>query len=76
MGCPSGRLVGLLVTSVIMPPVAVLIVKNSFDNDFWINLLLTLLAWLPGCIHAVWVLTRQDGVCGRAAYQRLPATLP
>jgi uncharacterized membrane protein YqaE (UPF0057 family) len=33
----------------------VIIARDRFDNYFWLNLLLTLLAWLPGALHAVWV---------------------
>ena len=43
-------------------PLQVLISRNEIDTYFWLNLLLTLLAWLPGVCHAVWVvLCKQQG---------------
>lgn len=35
-------------------PLQVLIARNQLDSLFWLNLLLTLLAWLPGVAHAFW----------------------
>ena len=44
----------------------VLIARDSLDSYFWLNLLLTLLAWLPGALHAIWVVVQhtreQDGL--------------
>lgn len=41
-----------------LPPAAlscpVVIARNQIDSIFWLNLLLTLLAWLPGVVHAYW----------------------
>lgn len=34
-------------------PAQVLIVRDELDTYFWLNLVLTLLGWLPGMIHAV-----------------------
>jgi uncharacterized membrane protein YqaE (UPF0057 family) len=31
----------------------------GFATQFWINLLLTLLGYLPGVIHAVWIIARR-----------------
>ncbi|UJR08109.1 hypothetical protein I4U23_012386 [Adineta vaga] len=53
-----GDLVGNLLLSIlaiILPPVAA-IIKVGCTTHFWINLLLTLLGWLPGCIHALWLI--------------------
>eukprot|EP00887_Chlorella_sp_A99_P004193 scaffold23.g4193.t1 len=44
--------------------VHVLIARNACDTYLLLNLLLTLLAWLPGAIHAVWVVCerrQEDG---------------
>jgi hypothetical protein len=38
----------------------VLIARNELDSYFWLNLLLTLLAWLPGVAHAMWVLCSKN----------------
>ena len=32
-----------------------MIARDALDSYFWLNLLLTLLAWLPGALHAIWV---------------------
>ncbi|WP_221030588.1 YqaE/Pmp3 family membrane protein [Actomonas aquatica] len=39
---------------IVLPPVAVAI-KRGIGGDFVINLLLTLIMWLPGAIHAILV---------------------
>jgi uncharacterized membrane protein YqaE (UPF0057 family) len=31
----------------------------GFTTQFWINVLLTLLGYLPGVIHAVWSIARR-----------------
>jgi uncharacterized membrane protein YqaE (UPF0057 family) len=52
-----GDLLGNILLSILaflLPPVAALI-KVGCTTHFWINLLLTLLGWLPGCIHALWL---------------------
>jgi uncharacterized membrane protein YqaE (UPF0057 family) len=45
----------LSILAIILPPVAALI-KVGCTTHFWINILLTLLGWLPGCIHALWLI--------------------
>lgn len=48
-----GNLV-ILILSVLIPPVGVLL-RHGIDRDFWINLVLTLIFFVPGVIHAVYV---------------------
>ncbi|PIO66049.1 hypothetical protein TELCIR_12252, partial [Teladorsagia circumcincta] len=43
----------LCILAVICPPVAVLL-DQGCTNQFWINILLTILVWIPGVIHAFW----------------------
>jgi uncharacterized membrane protein YqaE (UPF0057 family) len=43
-----------IILSILLPPVAV-ILEKGLDKDFFINLLLTILGWLPGVIHAFYV---------------------
>uniref|UniRef100_A0A1I8AK60 Plasma membrane proteolipid 3 n=1 Tax=Steinernema glaseri TaxID=37863 RepID=A0A1I8AK60_9BILA len=45
----------LLVLSVICPPLAVLI-DQGCNFHFLINLCLTLIVWIPGVIHAIYVI--------------------
>ncbi|RJE17355.1 hypothetical protein PHISCL_10308, partial [Aspergillus sclerotialis] len=48
-----------LCLALFLPPLAVFL-KEGFGGDFIINILLCLLWWLPGIIHAWWVLYRYD----------------
>ncbi|KOY52635.1 YqaE/Pmp3 family membrane protein [Polaribacter dokdonensis] len=43
-----------IILSILLPPVAV-ILEKGLGKDFLINLLLTILGWLPGVIHAFYV---------------------
>lgn len=52
----DNRLV-LIVLAVLLPPVAVYL-KAGADKDLAINVLLCLLAWIPGIIHALWMVTK------------------
>ncbi|MGB7085840.1 MAG: YqaE/Pmp3 family membrane protein [Phormidesmis sp.] len=42
---------------VVLPPVGVFL-TYGISPAFFINILLTLLAWLPGSIHAVWAIAK------------------
>ncbi|MCV0368312.1 MULTISPECIES: YqaE/Pmp3 family membrane protein [Filomicrobium] len=44
--------------AVFLPPVAVFL-EVGFGLQFWINVLLTILGYLPGMIHAVWIIVRR-----------------
>lgn len=44
----------LVVLAFLLPPAAVAL-KSGFGQSFVINLILTLLMWLPGVIHALLV---------------------
>lgn len=46
-------LIILIILAIIIPPVAVYLSEGSWNNVCWINLILTLLFWLPGVIHAL-----------------------
>ncbi|MDR6302122.1 YqaE/Pmp3 family membrane protein [Mesonia maritima] len=43
-----------IILSIILPPLAVFLNKG-LGKDFLINLILTLIFWLPGVIHALYV---------------------
>jgi uncharacterized membrane protein YqaE (UPF0057 family) len=47
-------LVDLLI-AIILPPLAVFL-NVGLTMHFWINVILTILGWLPGVAHAIWVL--------------------
>lgn len=44
----------IIILNIFIPPLAVFLVKG-LGKDFIINLILTLIFWLPGVIHAFWV---------------------
>ncbi|MDB5512811.1 MAG: proteolipid rane potential modulator [Enterovirga sp.] len=44
--------------AILLPPVGVLLTVG-FGGAFWLNILLTLLGYFPGVLHAVWVIARR-----------------
>lgn len=44
-----------LLLAVVLPPLGVFL-QVGFGMHFWINILLTLLGYIPGIIHAVWII--------------------
>ena len=44
---------------VLLPPVGVFL-TYGLSTTLLINVLLTLLGWLPGVIHAVWAIAKYD----------------
>ncbi len=46
-----------LIAAIIMPPLGVFL-QVGIGKHFWINILLTLLGFVPGIIHAVWVIVK------------------
>lgn len=47
-----------IIIAIILPPLGVFL-QVGIGKHFWINLLLTLLGYLPGIIHAVWVIAKK-----------------
>ena len=47
-----------IIVAVLLPPLGVFL-QVGIGRDFWINILLTLLGYIPGIIHAVWVIARK-----------------
>ncbi|QCR24923.1 YqaE/Pmp3 family membrane protein [Pontibacter sp. SGAir0037] len=45
-----------IILAVILPPLAVFL-HDGIGTSFWINIILTLLFWIPGIIHALLVVT-------------------
>lgn len=48
-----------IIASVLLPPLGVFLTVG-LGSAFWINILLTLLGWVPGVIHAIWVIAKHD----------------
>jgi uncharacterized membrane protein YqaE (UPF0057 family) len=53
-----------LILAIALPPVAVFL-TFGVSSTLVINILLTLLGWLPGSIHALWVVTKYDEQFGQ-----------
>lgn len=49
-----------VVFAVILPPVGVFLTVG-FGLQFWLNIVLTLLGYIPGLVHAIWIIARKDG---------------
>ena len=47
-----------IILSVIIPPVGVFL-QVGLGVQFWLNILLTLLGYFPGLIHAIWIILRR-----------------
>lgn len=47
----------LIILAIFLPPVAVFL-KKGVGKDLLINILLCLLVFIPGVIHALWVTTK------------------
>lgn len=44
--------------AVLLPPLGVFL-QVGLGGAFWINILLTILGYIPGIIHAVWIIARR-----------------
>ncbi len=53
----SADLLRILV-SVLLPPLGVFL-QEGIGTQFWINILLTLMGYVPGLVHAVWIIARR-----------------
>ncbi|OJT95230.1 YqaE/Pmp3 family membrane protein [Metarhizobium album] len=47
-----------ILIAILLPPVGVFL-QVGLGLHFWLNILLTLLGYIPGIIHAVWVILRK-----------------
>lgn len=48
-----------IVAAVLLPPLGVFL-QVGLRGPFWVNILLTLLGYIPGIVHAVWVIAREE----------------
>lgn len=44
--------------AILLPPIGVLL-QVGLGAQFWINILLTLLGYIPGIVHAVYIIARR-----------------
>ena len=46
-----------IIIVIILPPLGVFL-QVGIGKHFWINLILTLLGYIPGIVHGVWVIAK------------------
>ncbi len=47
-----------IILSVLVPPIGVFL-QVGFGGQFRLNILLTLLGYVPGLVHAIWIIARR-----------------
>jgi uncharacterized membrane protein YqaE (UPF0057 family) len=47
-----------ILIAILLPPLGVYL-QVGISRDFWINVVLTLLGYIPGIVHAVWVIAKR-----------------
>ena len=48
-----------LIAAIVLPPLGVFL-QEGLRKRFWINVLLTILGYLPGIVHAVYVILKYE----------------
>jgi uncharacterized membrane protein YqaE (UPF0057 family) len=48
-----------ILVAILLPPLGVFLQVGFFNKHFWINIILTILGYLPGIVHAVWVVAKK-----------------
>jgi len=46
-----------ILLAILLPPLGVFL-QVGIGKHFWINIVLTLLGYIPGIVHAVWVIAK------------------
>ena len=49
-----------ILLAILLPPLGVFL-QVGLGLHFWINVLLTLLGYVPGIVHAVWIILTRNG---------------
>lgn len=47
-----------ILIAILLPPVGVFL-QVGLGMQFWLNILLTLLGYIPGIVHAVWIIAKR-----------------
>lgn len=47
-----------IIFAILLPPVGVFL-QVGIGLHFWINIVLTILGYIPGIVHAVWIIARR-----------------
>jgi uncharacterized membrane protein YqaE (UPF0057 family) len=48
-----------IILAILLPPVGVLFTVG-LGAQFWINILLTIFGYIPGIVHAVWIIAKRS----------------
>ncbi|GFE68112.1 YqaE/Pmp3 family membrane protein [Chroococcus sp. FPU101] len=48
-----------IILAIVLPPLAVFL-TTGLSTAFVINIVLTFIAWIPGVIHALWIITKES----------------
>ena len=48
-----------IIIAILLPPLGVFL-QVGLGGAFWLNILLTILGYIPGMIHAVWIIARRS----------------
>lgn len=51
--------------SILLPPLGVFF-QVGIGLQFWINIVLTLFGYLPGVVHAVWIIAKENASKGKS----------
>jgi uncharacterized membrane protein YqaE (UPF0057 family) len=57
-GIPMAMDVIRIICAILLPPLGVFL-QVGLGGHFWLNILLTLLGYIPGIVHAVWIIARR-----------------
>ena len=47
-----------IILAILLPPLGVFL-QEGLKGQFWINIVLTILGYIPGIVHAVWIIARR-----------------
>ena len=47
-----------IIIAILLPPLGVFL-QVGLGKDFWINILLTLFGYIPGLVHAIWIIAKK-----------------
>ena len=47
-----------IILAILLPPLGVFL-QVGLTAQFWINVVLTILGYIPGIVHAIWIIARR-----------------
>ena len=48
-----------IIAAILLPPLGVFL-QVGIGAQFWINILLTIFGYIPGLVHAIWILAKEN----------------